>query len=282
MKIKFLTEDQVNRKEKYKEELSSIIKRILKSGERKELFAYIIANSSLPGPRANLELAGVFADLIEKHAAEDSGRIWGWLNVMLAFSPEEAPVNDPKEFLPFCGVRGMAALASACPQFLNAALGKLKTLAEDKRWRIREAVAQGIQKLLVKERVYTLKTLHSWVGTDNWLIMRAVAAGVAEPTLLKSPQIVKASFDLHRKVLSAILAHEERRTEAFRILRKALGYTLSVIIEGDPVHGFSYLRKLARSRDGDLRWIVNENLKKSRLVKNFPDEVRTVKQAMEK
>lgn len=272
----------MNRKEEYKKELSSIIKRILKSGERKELFAYIIANSNLPGPRANLELAGVFADLIEKHAAEDSGRLWGWLNAMMAFSPEEAPVYDPKEFLPFCGVKGMAALASACPQFLNAALGKLKALSEDKRWRIREAVAQGIQKLLAKQRSYTLKALHAWIGTDNWLIMRAVAAGVAEPSLLKDPQIVKASFDLHRKVLSAILAHEERNTEAFRVLRKALGYTLSVIIESDPVQGFSYLRKLAKSGDSDFRWIVNENLKKNRLIKNFPDEVRTAKHAMEK
>lgn len=272
----------MNRKEKYKEELNSIIKGIIESGERKELFAYIVGNSNLPGPRANLELAGAFADLVEQHATEDPGRIWGWLNVMMAFSPEEAPVNDPKEFLPFCGVRGMAALASACPQFLKAALGKLKALSEDKRWRIREAVAQGIQKLLEKQRPYTLKALHFWVGTDNWLIMRAVATGVAEPTLLEQPQIAKASYEFHLKILSAILAREERKTEAFRILRKALGYTLSVVIESNPVQGFSYLRKLARSRDRDLRWIVNENLKKNRLIKNFPDEVRTVKHAMEK
>ncbi len=282
MKIKFKTEDQVNRKEKYKEELDSIIKGIIESGERRELYAYLIGNSHLPGPRANLELAGAFADLVEQHATEDPGSIWGWLNAMMAFYTEEAPINDPKEFLPFCGVRGMAALTSACPQFLKAALGKLKALSEDKRWRIREAVAQGIQKLLVKENPYTLKALHSWIGTDNWLIMRAVAAGVAEPSLLKQPQIAKASYEFHRKILSAILAHEERNTEAFRILRKTLGYTLSVITECNPVQGFSYLRELAESGDSDLCWIVNENLKKNRLTKNFPDEVKTLKRAMEK
>jgi hypothetical protein len=272
----------VNKKEKYKEELDSIIKRMIKSGERRELYAYIIGHSNLPGPRANLELAGAFTDLVEEYATEDTGRIWGWLNAMMAFSPEVAPDNDPKEFLTFCGVWGMAAMTSACPQFLKAALGKLKALSEDKRWRIREAVAQGIQKLLVKERAYTLKALHSWVGTGNWLIMRAVAAGVAEPILLKQRQIAKASFELHRKILSTILSYEERNTEAFRILRKALGYTLSVITESDPVQGFSYLDELAKSGDSDLRWIVNENLKKNRLLKNFPDEVRTLKHAMGK
>ncbi len=272
----------MSKKERHKEELSPILEKLSKTEDMEELFAYFTGNSNLPGPRANLELARAFADLIEKHAAEDSGRLWGWLNEMMAFSPEEAPVNDPKEFLPFCGVVGMAALTSASPQFLNAALGKLKEFSEDKRWRIREAVAQGIQKLLVKESPDTLKALHSWVGTDNWLIMRAVAAGVAEPSLLKQPQIAKASFELHQKILSAILANEERHTEAFRILRKTLGYTLSVIIESDPVHGFSYLRELAKSGDSDLRWIVNENLKKNRLIKSFPEEVRTLKHAMEK
>ncbi len=272
----------MSKKEKHKEELIPILERLSKAEEKEELFSYIKGNSNLPGPRANLELSRAFADLVEKHATEDSGKIWGLLNDMMAFSPEEAPVNDPKEFLPFCGVRGMAALASACPQFLKASFGKLKTLAEDKRWRIREAVAQSIQKLLAEVRPKTLKTIRSWVGTDNWLILRAVAAGVAEPSLLKQPQIAKASFELHQKILSAILVHKERNSEAFRVLRKTLGYTLSVIIESNPVQGFSYLRELAKSGDSDFRWIVNENLKKNRLIKNFPDEVRTVKHAMEK
>lgn len=208
--------------------------------------------------------------------------MWGLLNVMMAFSPEETPVNDPKEFLPFCGVVGIAALSSARPQFFNATLGKLKALSEDKRWRIREAVAQGIQKLLVKERPNALKALQSWIGTDNWLIMRAVAAGVAEPSLLKQPQVLKASYELHRKILSAILAHEERNTEAFRILRKTLGYSLSVIIGSEPAQGFSYLHELAKSGDSDIRWIVNENLKKNRLIKNFTDKVKALKNALEK
>jgi hypothetical protein len=42
------------------------------------------------------------------------------------------------------------------------------------------------------------------------------------------------------------------------------------------------LRELAKSGDSDIRWIVNENLKKNRLIKNFPDEVKTLKYAMEK
>lgn len=272
----------MGKKERHKEELILILNKLSQAKGKEELFAYITGNSNLPGPRANLELAGAFADLVEEHATEDSGKKWGLLNNMISFLPEDAPVNDPKEFLPFCGVRGIAALSSACPQFLDATLGKLKALAEDKRWRIREAVAQSIQKLLARVRPKTLKALQSWIGTDNWLIMRAVAAGVAEPTLLRQPQITKASYELHQKILSAILAQEESSADDFKVLRKTLGYSLSVIVESDPVKGFSYLHELEKSRDRDIRWILNENLKRNRLIKNFPDEVKTLKHAMEK
>jgi hypothetical protein len=281
MKAEFYAENQVSKKEKHKMELSLILNELSQAEGREELFAYITGNSNLPGARANLELADAFADLVEEHATEDPGKIWGLLNNMMSFLPEEAPVNNPKEFLPFCGVRGIAALSSACPQFLDAVLGKLKALAEDKRWRIREAVAQSIQKLLARVRPKTLRALQSWIGTDNWLIMRAVAAGVAEPTLLRQLQIKKASYELHQKILSAILAQEECSTDDFKVLRKTLGYSLSVIVESDPVRGFSYMHELAKSRDRNIRWILNENLKKNRLIKNFPEEVSILKDAME-
>ncbi len=272
----------MSKKEKHKVELSPILNKLSQAEGREELFAYITGNSDLPGPRANLELADAFADVVEEHATGDSGKIWGLLNVMMSVLPEEAPVNDPKEFLPFCGVRGIAAMSSVCPPFLNATLGKLKALAEDKRWRIREAVAQSIQKLLNGKRSQTLKALQSWVATGNWLLMRAVAAGVAEPSLLKKSQIAKASFELHQKILSAIQAQEKRRTEAFKVLRKTLGYSLSVLVESNPVKGFAYLHELVKSGDSDLCWIVNENLKKNRLIKNFSEEVSILKDAMGK
>lgn len=282
MKSEFQAENQVSKKEKHKKDLRVILNKLPRAQGREELFAYVTGNSDLPGPRANLELAGAFADVVEEHAAGDPGKIWGLLNVMMSVLPEEAPANDPKEFLPFCGVRGMAALASVCPQFLNATLEKLKAMAEDKRWRIREAVAQSIQKLLTGATSRTLKALQTWVGTGNWLIMRAVAAGVAEPTLLKQSRIAKACFEWHRKILSAIQVQEKGRTEAFMVLRKTLGYSLSVLVESDPEKGFSYLHELAKSGDSDLRWIVNENLKKNRLTKNFPEDVSILKEAMGK
>jgi hypothetical protein len=38
-------------------------------------------------------------------------------------------------------------------------------------------------------------------------------------------------------------------------------------------------RKLVDSRDVDVLWVVNENLKKNRLIKDFPNEVGSSKEA---
>jgi hypothetical protein len=70
MKAEFLAENQEGKKERHKEELSPIFNKLSRTEGREELFAYITGNSNLPGPRANLELADAFADLVEKHAME--------------------------------------------------------------------------------------------------------------------------------------------------------------------------------------------------------------------
>jgi len=49
------------------------------------------------------------------------------------------------------------------------------------------------------------------------------------------------------------------------VLRKALGYTLSVAIAATPEAGLALLVQLSASVDKDIQWIVRENLKKQRL-----------------
>lgn len=135
----------------------------------------------------------------------------------------------------------------------------------------------GLQKLLEKQGQRTLKELESWILKDNWLVMRAVAAGVAEPALLKNEQNARRALDLHKKIFVQIPATKDRKSEEFKKLKQALGYTLSVVIYAIPKEGFEYIYQLADSQDSDILWIVKENLKKKRLTKNFPEEVTSIK-----
>jgi hypothetical protein len=40
------------------------------------------------------------------------------------------------------------------------------------------------------------------------------------------------------------------------------------------------MRQLVGSQDKDVLWIVRENLKKNRLVKNFPTQVESIKSSL--
>src|SRR5258708_3172781 len=50
-------------------------------------------------------------------------------------------------------------------------------------------------------------------------------------------------------------------------LRKAVGYTVSVVAAGAPEKGFALMRECAGWGDADINWVLRENLKKKRLAK---------------
>src|SRR6185369_10453579 len=89
---------------------------------------FLRKNSGLPGPRGNLELA---------HAVAGAGSEKQFRQ-LLSFQAEE---NTPEVFLVFCGVMGLGKLAANEPKLFD----QLREYASDQRWRIREAVATGLQ-----------------------------------------------------------------------------------------------------------------------------------------
>jgi hypothetical protein len=269
----------MNRKESYKEHLTDLTNEFLKTGNAENLAKYLTSNSNLPGTRGNLELAEAFADVVEDNARGESEKLWNLCIKLTQFPPIEAPVNNPKEFLVFCGARGVGALG-ASQAFFQKAMSRLKELASDPRWRTREGVAMAIQSMIGKQSQKTLREIEEWIENNNWLVMRAVAAGVAEPPLLKDKQTAKSAFELHKAIFTKIAVAKERKSSEFKTLKQGLGYSLSVIVCAVPEEGFEYMRQLAGTQDADILWIVKENLKKNRLLKNFPEEVASTKKLL--
>jgi hypothetical protein len=260
-----------------KHNLANLVDYFLKTGNERELTQYLISKSNLPGPRGNLELAKAFADLVEVNFSKNPERLWGLCIKAIEISSDEAPVNDPKEFLTFCGAYGLGSIGSVSSSLFDKALFLLKELARDSRWRTREAVAMGLQKMLARKPEETLKALDGWIENSDWLVMRAVVAGVAEPYLLRNVQTARKALEYHKKIFAKILAAKERKSHEFKVMRKGLGYTFSVVICGLPKEGFRLMRKVAASQDADILWIVKQNLGKNRLIRNFPEEVTSVK-----
>jgi hypothetical protein len=270
---------KMSRKESYKEHLTDLVNEFLKTDNEENLTKYLASNSNLPGPRGNLELADVFADVVKDYAGKEPEKLWNICAKLTRFSLVDAPVNNPKEFLVFCGARGVGVLG-ASQAFFQKAILRLKELASDLRWRTREGVAMAIQSMIEKQPQKTLKEIDNWIENDNWLVMRAVAAGVAEPSLLKDEQTAKSALELHKKIFARIVAARERESNEFKTFKQGLGYSVSVVVCAIPREGFEYMRQLVDTRTTDILWIIKENLKKNRLIKNFPEEVASIRKCL--
>ena len=256
-------------------ELADGLAAFLRTGSNADLRAHLAANSRLPGPRANLELASAFAAAIGGVGTEWKAT-WtlcaGWTEI----PPEEAPTNHPQEFLVFCGARGIGALGEPSPARAREALVLLRRISRDPRWRVREAVAMAIQDIVGSQPRAALRDLEDWVAPGAWLEMRAVAAGLAEPRILRERQVAKAALRAHERILHWVRKSDDRTAEPFRILRQCLAYSASVVVAASPEDGFRWLTKLAAARDADVLWILRENLKKGRLVGPFPGRVERI------
>ena len=143
---------------------------------------FLKKNSGLPGPRGNLELA---------HAVAEEGN-QKQFEYFLSFDAEE---NTPEVFVLFCGVIGLGKLAAGKPDLFN----RLRKYASDPRWRIREAVATGLQLTGDQDMDLLLREMKTW-SKGNWYEKRAAAATLAEPRLLKKPKHVKQVLQIFDKI----------------------------------------------------------------------------------
>jgi hypothetical protein len=213
---------------------------------------YLRRESHLPGPRGNLELAHAAADLGDRARFEH----------LLSFDPVRAPVNTPDEFLAFCGVEGLGRLIA---EGHSDVWPTLRTYASDPRWRTREGVAMALQRVGQVDMDLLLDKLQDW-ARGNWLEMRAAAAGLAEPVLLREERHILRVLEILDRITSAVEMARERG-EDFKTLCKGLCYCWSVVVSSLPAQGKRAMERWLTSKDKDVRRIMKENLKKNRLVK---------------
>ncbi len=221
---------------------------------------YLEENSNLPGPRANLELAyaaGLVADF--ERALE------------LIQGDLEKPAGDfPQVFPILCGVISLARQSGKNAQACDIA----RQYACDHRWRLREAVAIGLQFRGDTDPNGLLQLMSEWVG-GNLYEQRCVVAALCEPRLLKDDPIANQVIGILDQISRNLHNQTDRKSDEFRVLRQALGYGWSVVIVAAPQTGKMYFENWLKVDDGDIRWIVRENLKKNRLIKLDPKWVKS-------
>ncbi|MBN2010642.1 hypothetical protein JW960_14950 [candidate division KSB1 bacterium] len=242
-----------------------------------ELETYLMSNSNLPGPRGNLELAFAFADVMAELSINQThiDRLYRWASI----SEKNAGGNDPMVFLPFCALVALSAIHYKIDiTRKQAIIHQLQTAANDGRWRIREAVAMGFQRIAERNVAVIVNTFSTWTDRATLPEQRAMLTALAHPPILNDDNTARFGLHLAGKIMSGLqtLKAEKRNTEAFRILKKGLGFTISVFAAYLPEAGFPFLMKWAVVEDKDIRWIIKTNLSKSRLTKHYQKQVNEI------
>jgi hypothetical protein len=161
-------------------------------------------------------------------------------------------------------------------------LEAIRGAAEDPRWRTREASAMALQRLGEEDPELLRSTLDGFLSGASLLARRAVVAALAHPPLLEDEDFARYALATAERVLAdtAEVAHEERRSEEFRVLVKGLSYSLSVLAAALPREGFALLERWAKSPDRDIRRVLAANLKKRRMSAANPERTASLQKLL--
>lgn len=256
--------------------LSSLVERAV-TGHHRPLEFYLREHSRLPGPRANLELANDLAYLLASASSKHPDTVLSLIHAFANGNRNTLIDNTPAEFVMLCGVVAAGACAAVRSEWREQVIEMLGHYACSPSWRVREAVATAFQHLLTADAKMILPYLSQLAVSKNFLQQRAAVTAIAEPRLLYVPELAENALLLQRTVFEH-MSHTpatERKCEDFRTLRRALGYTLSVVTAVLPEKGFALMCECALWNDTDINWILRENLKKKRLAK-FSHEITAV------
>ena len=212
---------------------------------------YLKVHSGLPGKRSDLELLEIVAELGDER----------FFLECLRYDEVIAPTNTPGEFIATCGVTGLGKLIT---EGKDNYYDLLKAYASDSRWRVREGVAFALQIIGKWNFDSLIHRLLEWKN-GNPFEKRAVVAGLCEPALIIERKNAQKVLALLEDIFHSIETISDRKSESFRVLKKGLGYGLSVAMVADPQKGRELLEKLLQIPDRDIKWILRENLKKKRL-----------------
>ncbi len=241
----------MGKREDYQSEITPIL------NDQESLSQFLIHHSNLPGRRANLELIHAFADV-----NRNSPRVMKWTEI----SEEDADVNDPKAFLVFCAVVSLGQIYTETRD--EKILHRLKEMANDTRWRVRECVAFGFQRIGEHEFTLLKEIFSDWLHSANNYERRCILVSLAQPSFLNEER-AEYCLEIANKILEELIIDED---ESFRVLKKGLDFAISVYVSEAPTAGFMFMNSwIGKNRIIDS--VLKTNLLKNRLAKHYPQKV---------
>jgi hypothetical protein len=236
---------------------------------------FLLRESKLPGPRANLELASDFA--LAASERTDGREL---LPLFARWLGGERPDHPAAEYLPFCALYGLGGLYLGASSSDRAAIVELlRASANSESWRLREAVTLALQFVGVREAEEMMQILRLWLEDSTIYDLRAVICTLAHPPILTvHSELADECFLIADRIVTNIGSPNPnpRRQERLKVLEKGMGFALSVLVAAFPEVGFEFMRRWAGVRDDKISRVLRANLKKDRLANRYPEETSQI------
>jgi hypothetical protein len=146
------------------------------------------------------------------------------------------------------------------------ALDRIFWASRDSRWRTREAAAMALQAIGKKDLYKLTKILPRFYNGKPYEQRCAVAA-ICEPCLLTAKLVEHYPVQMLEIVTRAFTDYTDRKDEGFIALKKGLAYGWSVAAAANLEYAKPFMERWLQSDDKDVRWVMQENLKKNRLIR---------------
>lgn len=252
--------------------LSSLVGRAL-AGTPRLLEFYLREHYRLPGARTNLDLANDLSNTLAAAIPLHAGEVHSLINYFANGDRRAIAGNTPAEFVMYCGIISYGVCAASHPEWRDETCSLLKHYARSPHRRIREGVMVAYQHLLDVDFHMAVRHLRDLMIFGSFVQQCVAITTLTESRFLYNAELLASALEFQRIALEHIRAGTaaERKKEGFRILRRALGFTISVITVATPEQGFALMRECATWNDDDVTWILRENLKKKRLAKFTQD-----------
>ncbi len=242
------------------------------AGNAGDLYALLARNSGLPGVRANLTFAKMFAQAC---AADMRGAALA--EKLAGLDADEAPGGTALEFLPLCGV--LAAGACAARQKTNresrdAMLRVIHDACDDLRFRVRDVASEALAQIGAREGEALLD------DTDDFVEGYFHAATLLD-ALVRSEWLSR--IDDGARIASivtrafALLDNAPRaaaRYPGYKALFESLEKSIApfALKFGEPI--LIAAAAFAKSNDPHFREMAERALANKKLRARFPDELR--------
>lgn len=242
------------------------------SGKPNRLEELLTRASGLPGNKANVDLALAVGESLAAQGKRADKLIERYVHL----SPEEAPGNSALEFLPMCGVVAVGARGTRDPKFRANAMQVLHDVADDFRFRVREAVTLALISIGERDPDGLVADLDGW--TDGFFHSAAAVRALMDPRVLHH---VKNDEQAIARLIEALdlylnAGRADKRYPGHKELGDALipAIVAFAVRHGAPI--FDALTARASAKDPDARAFITLVTTRKELVQRFRGDVRGV------